>query len=123
MTEGLREKITRIGIALDNYQEGKPLPVSLADLHFLIGASSTLLSNINKLESTYKIDLAAASSDVEKFRDRWKDARAVSTRRDNDVMSGRQVITHARNLSWWRKTKPLKLALASYDSRVSKNKI
>lgn len=120
MSETLRSKLARIEKSLESYEEGQPLPISLSDIFFVIGACSSLLNNIENMEASYKRDMKAASHDVDRFRDKWKESRKICTRLDNERMSLRAVKKEAESLSWWRGSKGLSAALQSYDRSIKK---
>jgi hypothetical protein len=115
MTEGIREKLDRMAESLDNFEEGKTLPISIGDIQFIIGACNHLLSSVERHEQTYKRDVMEVGVDRDKFRDKWKEARQISTRLGNERMALLQVLNQARLV--WIKPKALKSAIASYDTR------
>lgn len=116
----LKFKLDKISDALEKYKDGEPLPISVSDIHFILGSCNKLLSNIGKLEKTYKDDMMAAGIEVAKFRDKWKEARQISTKLDSERMYLRQVSIQAENLSSWRKSKKLKLALNTLNAAKKK---
>ena len=119
----LATKISTMRLALENYKSGQPLPISINEIHFILGACDQLLSNIEKLEKSYKTDIGYAAKEVEKFRDKWKAARHLCTRQDNKIMAYRHIIATVKRLSWWRKSKDIKKQLASLARFEKKNKI
>ena len=120
MSDDLRFKLQKLTDSLDNYEVGQPLPIKIADIHFVIGACNQLLKNVNKLENSYKTDLKAASKDTDKFRKKWKESRGISTRLNNEIMSLKQVLNECKKMSGWRKSKRLKLLMKLYEASKKK---
>jgi hypothetical protein len=116
----VRSKLNQLSKALEYYKEGEPLPISIADIYFIMGACDRLLISVDKLEESYKTDVAAVNEEVNRFRGKWKASRKVSTRLNNEVMALRQVMKQASKLSFWRKTSSLKAALKSYEGGKKK---
>ena len=112
MAETIKEKIAKIEKALDAYKGGsEPLPITVNDIYFIIGACSELIQNVKNLESSYKSDFIRLNEDLEKFRNKWKEARQIASNLNMKIHRLTAVMTHVKNLSWWRKSKALKKEL------------
>lgn len=114
-SKSLEMKLNKITLALESFEEGKPLPISLHDINFLLGACSQLAINQDKLEESYKNDMGVATAEVVKFRNKWKQARQISVRLNENLTKHKQIATAAKNLSWWRSSKEVKRVLGSLD--------
>lgn len=110
----VKDEIKRLELALNQYEEGKPLPISIADIHFIIGACSRLLDSADHWEKTYQTDINKLNEDVSKFRNKWKTARNICVKLDNQTMIHKQILREVENLKWWQKSKKLKLVLQSF---------
>jgi len=115
LREEIKKKMDKISTALDGFEEGKPLPISVNDIYYLLGCASQLLKDVENLEKAYKRDFMQLNQDVDKFREKWKEARQISVRLDGYIMKYKSIMTHVKKLSWWRKTKGLKLELKSFE--------
>lgn len=120
MSEDLRSKLNRLTVILEEHEQGQPLPIQLKDIFFIFGACSRLLTNIDKLEETYKNDMEVACSEVDRFRTRWKEARRLCVKQDNRIMIYRQLADVCENLSWWRQSKEIKDILAQLEKAKKK---
>lgn len=123
MSEDLRSRLSRLNALLDNFKEGQPLPISLADIHYVFGACGILLKNIDTVEESYKRDMEIASNEVQRFRNKWKEARKLSVILDGRITRMKQIILEAKKLSWWRKTSPLKAHIKGLEVYESKKSI
>jgi hypothetical protein len=101
--------------ALEDFKPGKPLPIKISDIHFLIGACNKLIGNLVKLEESYKTDINAANAETDKFREKWKEARKISTKLDTELGYHRTVVAEANKMSEWRLSKRLRLALKTLE--------
>lgn len=116
----LKFKLDKIADALEEYKDGEHLPISVSDIHFVLGSCKQLLSNVGKLEKSYKDDMMAAAVEVDKFRNKWKEARKISGKLDTELGYHRQVSREAEKLSWWQKSSKIKMVLKSLASAKKK---
>jgi len=119
MSDEIKKKVDKMIEALDNFEEGKPLPIAIEDIHFLIGCTNRLLKDLKQLENSYRVDFTRLNEDLERFRHRWKSARRVAVTLDAKITKYNLIISHIRDLPWWRMSKAIKLELESLD-RVEK---
>lgn len=117
----LQRKIDKVLNALEDFEEGKPLPISIHDIQFLVGACQSLLKQIRKVNSAYKTDFIKLNEDVDKWKQEYKRARQMVCRHDETIMKYKQVIRQVKLLPNWRQSKGLRKELESL-AELEKNR-
>ena len=123
VSKEIEQKINKISVALETFEEGKPLPISVADIHFVVGACTQYAINQEKLEETYKRDMETATSELTKFRDKWKVSRKHSVRLDEKITKYKQVVEAAKKLVWWQRSKGLQKQLGVLEELERKRPV
>lgn len=122
MTENneLQRKMNKVENALEDFKEGEPLPISINDIHFLVGACQTLLSQVRKLTEAYKTDFIRLNEQADNLREDYRKARMMVCRHDQIMAKYKQVIKQVKLLPHWRRSKGLRLELASLENITDK---
>ncbi len=120
MNKDIEQKLNKISHALDTFEEGKPLPISVADIHYIVGAATKLSEMVTRSELAYKADIKKRNEEVEKYKAKYQEARHISCKLTETIHAGRRVIEAATMLSWWRRSKELTSHLESLAEVVRK---
>jgi len=122
MSDEIKKKISQMSAALENFEAGKPLPIAIEDIHFLLGCSTRLLKELRQLEVAYNRDFISLNEELDKFRSKWKEARKISVVLNERLSKYTAIIEIIKTLPWWMKSRRLKLELESLANLEKKKK-
>ena len=111
MTDHIARRLNKIERALDDYQEGEKLPISINDIYYVLGACDQLLKDLSRTQRAYQSDFQKLNAQVVKWQTEHKKVRKLVVRQDELITKYRQVIRQVMKMK--RPTKSVKLELKS----------